>query len=311
MYRAMLSLALAGLVSAPCLVRAEDADYTRTRDVIYGRKFGTALTMDVFQPKKGANGLGLIAVVSGGWFSSPDMIAPQFYQPFLNRGYTVFAVCHGSQPKYTLPEIVQDMNRSVRYIRFHAKDYAIDPDRIGITGGSAGGHLSLMQGTAGDDGDPKAKDPIDRVSSKVQCVACFFPPTDFLNWGEKGKEMIDRNFLPPYTAAFDYHTFDKEKALYVPVTDEKKLREISADVSPITHVAKGDPPILIMHGDKDNLVPLQQSQEFVAKCQEVGVEAKLIVKEGGGHSWLTIIGDLEPFADWFDAHLAKKSKGGE
>ena len=114
------------------------------------------------------------------------------------------------------------MNRSVRFIRFHAKDYSIDPDRIGITGGSAGGHLSLMQGTAGDDGDPKAQDPVDRVSSRVQCVACFFPPTDFLNWGEKGKEMINRNFRPPYTAAFDYHEFDKEKALYIPITDEKQ-----------------------------------------------------------------------------------------
>jgi acetyl esterase/lipase len=309
MYRRFLSLALAGLVAAPCLVRADDVEYTRTRDVIYGRKFGVSLTMDVFQPKKDANGVGLIAVVSGGWFSGVEMIQPAFYQPFLNRGYTVFAVCHGSQPKFTLPEIIQDMNRSVRYIRYHAKDYQIDPDRLGIFGGSAGGHLSLMQGTAGDDGDPKAKDPIDRVSSKVQCVACFFPPADFLNWGEKGKAMVFRNFKPPYTAALDFHEFDKEKALYVPVTDEKRLREIGADVSPITHVAKGDPPMLLMHGDKDDLVPLQQSQEFVDRCKDAGVEAKLIVKEGVGHGWLTIIGDLDTFADWFDAHLSKKANG--
>src|SRR5665213_3102300 len=147
MYRGVLSLALASLVAAPCLVRADDVEYTRTRDVIYGWKFGTALTMDVFTPKQNANGLGLIAVVSGGWFSNTDSIAPPFYQPFLNRGYTVFAVVHGSQPKYTLPEIIQDINRSVRFVRYHAKDYHIDPDRIGIFGGSAGGHLSLMQGT--------------------------------------------------------------------------------------------------------------------------------------------------------------------
>jgi acetyl esterase/lipase len=304
----MFALALAVSAVVPCLARADDVEYTRTKDVIYGRKYGTALTMDVFQPKTGANGVGLIAVVSGGWFSGPEMIVPAFYQPFLNRGYTVFAVCHGCQPKYTLPEIVQDMNRSVRFIRSHAKDYQIDPDRIGIFGGSAGGHLSLMQGTAGDDGDPKAKDPIDRVSSKVQCVACFFPPTDFLNWGEKGKEMINRNFQPPYTAAFDYHEFNKEKALFIPITDEKRLREISVQVSPISHISKADPPMLLMHGDRDDLVPLQQSQEFVDKCKEAGVEAKLIVKEGAGHGWVTIIGDLDTFADWFDAHLMKKAK---
>jgi acetyl esterase/lipase len=307
MFRGILSLALASLVAAPCLVRADDAEYTRTRDVIYGRKFGTALTMDVFTPKKDANGLGLIAVVSGGWFSNTDSIAPPFYQPFLNRGYTVFAVVHGSQPKYTLPEIIQDINRSVRFIRYHAKDYRIDPDRLGIFGGSAGGHLSLLQGTTGDAGDLKAKDPVDRTSSRVQCVACFFPPTDFLNWGAKGKEMINRDFQPPFNAAIDYHEFDKEKGLFVPVTDVKKLREIAATISPITHVKADSPPTLIIHGDKDNLVPLQQSEEILAKFKEVGVDAKLIVKKGEGHGWLTILGDLEPFADWFDQHLAKKN----
>ena len=94
---------------------------------------------------------------------------------------------HGSQPKFTIPEVLSDMNRSIRFIRHHAADYGIDPDRIGITGGSAGGHLSLMQGTAGDKGDPKAADPVDRESSRVQAVACFFPPTDFLDYGKPAK----------------------------------------------------------------------------------------------------------------------------
>src|SRR5947199_10690213 len=78
--------------------------YTRTQDVVYGRKFGTALTLDVFTPKKGGNGAGLIWVVSGGWFSSHANINPGFANEFLNRGYTVFAVVHGSQPNYTIPE---------------------------------------------------------------------------------------------------------------------------------------------------------------------------------------------------------------
>ena len=97
----------------------------------------------------------------------------------LKRGYTVFAVVHGSQPRFTIPEILKDMNRAVRFIRYHAKDYHIDPDRIGMTGASAGGHLSLMQGTAGDTGDKLAKDPIDQTSSRVQAVGCFFPPPIF------------------------------------------------------------------------------------------------------------------------------------
>src|SRR5262245_47983674 len=175
-----------GFLLAPCLARGAEGD--RKRDVIYGRKFGMALTMDVFTPKEKANGVGLIPVISGGWFSSTDAINPVVYKTFLDRGYTIFAVCHGSQPKFTIPEIVEDMNRAVRFIRHNAQDYKIDPDQLGVFGASAGGHLSLMLGMAGATGDPEAKDPIDRLSSRVQAVAAFFPPTDLLNYGVKGKE---------------------------------------------------------------------------------------------------------------------------
>jgi acetyl esterase/lipase len=281
--------------------------FDRKRDVIYGRKFGTALTMDVFTPKEKANGAGVIVVISGGWFSSVDNINPAFCNEFIKRGYTVFAVVHGSQPKYTVPEIIEDMHRAVRFIRHNAKDFKIDPDRLGITGGSAGGHLSLMIGNAGKDGDPKAKDPVDRESSKVQAVACFFPPTDFLNWGENGKELINRQLQPPFTAAVDFHEYDKAKALYLPVTDEKKLREICRDISPITHVSEQSAPTLIIHGDADKLVPLQQSELIVEKYKEKKVPVELIVRKGAGHGWgVAMLKDIEVFADWFDKHLAKK-----
>jgi acetyl esterase/lipase len=297
------------LGSAWCQARADEpATYTRTRDVIYGRKFGMALTMDVFAPKEKANGVGVIAVVSGGWFSKPENINPAAYDDCLNRGYTVFAVVHGSQPKFTLTEIIEDMHRAVRFVRYHAKEYKIDPDRIGIMGASAGGHLSLMMGTAGKEGDPQAKDPVDRVSSKVQAVACFFPPTDFLNYGAEGKELIDRAFQPPFTAAVDYHEFDAKKALYVPITDKDKLREIAKQVSPITFVSKDSAPALLIHGNKDTLVPMQQSEEMVAKLREAKVPAELIVKEGEGHGWLTIVKDTKSLGDWFDKQLLKEKR---
>src|SRR5262245_27222968 len=119
---------------------AADEPYTRVEDVIYGRKFGTALTLDVFTPKETANGAGIIWVVSGGWFSSHDFVNAGFISEYLKRGYTVFAVVHGSQPKFTIPEVLEDMHRSVRFIRSRAEHYKIDPNRIGITGASAGGH---------------------------------------------------------------------------------------------------------------------------------------------------------------------------
>ena len=285
--------------------RAAEPDWERTRDVIYGRKYGLALTMDVFTPKR-TNGAGVIFVVSGGWFSDPRAIHPGFVQPFLKRGYTVFAVVHGSQPKFTVPEIVEDMHRAVRFIRHEAKRFAIDPERLGIFGASAGGHLSLMMGTSGKDGDPKAPDEVDRGSSRVQAVACFFPTTDFLNFGRPGKELLDRALQPPFTAAVDFHEFDRKKALFVPITDEKKLREIMKSISPIYHVTSKSAPTLLIHGDQDELVPVQQSEIFEKKLKEVGVPVELIVRKGAKHRWLTLPLDIEKFADWFDKHLKKK-----
>ncbi len=191
------------MLAAPGLA-ADEPRFSRTEDVIYGRKHGTALTMDVFRPSRDANGAAVIWVVSGGWTSSHEAVSPAFARPLVERGYTVFAVVHGSKPRYTVPEIVPDIHRAVRFIRHHAGDYAIDPGRIGIAGASAGGHLALMLATAGDQGDPAAKDPVDREPSRVQAVACFFPPpTSSTTAGPAGRSSpsrtTPRRTAPPST----------------------------------------------------------------------------------------------------------------
>ncbi|MGH7226930.1 MAG: alpha/beta fold hydrolase [Gemmataceae bacterium] len=305
----LLPVCLLLLLTVDAARAQETLDFTRTRDVIYGRKDGLALTLDVIAPRAKANGLGLIFVVSRGWRSRPEDIRPGMYAPFFQRGYTVFAVVHGTQPRFTVPEIVPDVHRAVRFIRYHAKDYHIDPDRLGITGASAGGHLSLMLATAGTAGDAKAKDAVQRVSSRVQAVACFVPPTDFLNWGRQGavldaKHIQDKRFK----AAIDFHIFDTHERIFQRVSDDTKVHEILRDISPISHVSRDDPPTLIIHGDKDKLVPLQQSQRMVAKLKEVGVPANLIVKKGCGHFWITILKDTETLADWFDRYLKNEQR---
>jgi acetyl esterase/lipase len=306
----LLTCLLSALMAATA--RAQDATtFTRTSDVIYGRKAGLALTMDVFTPKAKANGLGVIAAVSGGWRSHPGAIRPEMYRAFLERGYTVFAVVHGTQPKFTIPEILDDMHRAVRFVRYHAKDYHIDPDRLGITGGSAGGHLSLMMGTDGIPGDPKAKDPVERVSSRVQAVACFYPPTDFLNWGKPGAVLDATHMDSRFKAAIDFQELDRQERVFQRITDEKKVREILGRISPITHVSADDAPTLIIHGDIDKLVPLQQSEIMVARLKEAGVPAKLIVKKGCGHGWITILKDTETLGDWFDQYLKDKPKASQ
>ncbi len=284
---------------------SQEPAYTHKEDVIYGRKYGIALTMDVFTPKKDANGAAVVWCVSGGFFSDHAWIQPglPMYAEFLKRGYTVFAVVHGSQPKFTIPDILEDMHRALRYIRYHAQDYHIDPDRIGITGGSAGGHLSLMQGTAGKEGDPKAKDPVDRLPSGVQAVACFFPGTDLLNFGKAGVEALGSGPLKDFKAPFDFQEFDKKTKSFVLITDEKKRREIGRQISPIYHVTKNAAPTLIIHGDADKLVPIQQAEIMIAKLKEAGVPAELIVKKGADHGWPNMDKDTKTLADWFDKYL--------
>lgn len=302
-------LAFLAAFSIAQVARGDDPPaFDRKTDVVYGRKYGMALTMDVFTPKANANGAAIVWIVSGGWFSAHEAINPAAIQEFLKRGYTVFAVVHGSQPRFTIPEITKDLNRAVRFIRYHAKDYGIDADRIGVTGGSAGGHLSLMQGTAGDAGDSAAKDPVDRVSSRVQAVGCFFPPTDFLNYGKTGENAVGRGILSGFKPPFDFQEQDPITKVFRPITDEARILELGRQISPVYHVSADDPPTLIIHGDKDDLVPIQQAELILEKLKSAGVETKLVVKKGAGHGWPDLLSDMSIIADWFDAHLKPHKK---
>jgi acetyl esterase/lipase len=265
--------------------------FTRIEDVIYGRKAGTALTLDVFQPAK-PNGFGIVLMVSGGWFSSHEAINPAMFQPLLNRGYAVFAVVHGSQPKFTILEIVPDIHRAIRFLRHHAAEYGVDPSHLGITGGSAGGHLSLTMAVQGAPGDPNAKDVIDRGSSAVQGVACFFPPTDFLNYGQPGEDAVGVGTLKDYKPAFGRRADTAEGR-----------QKLGREISPIYFVHSNQPPVLIIHGDADKLVPIYQAEKFVERTQAAGATAKLIVRAGKVHGWPEMNKDEEIFADWFDEYL--------
>ncbi len=297
------------LVAGPAASWAEEP-YTRQEDVIYGRKQGMALTLDVFTPREQANHLGVIYVVSGGWNSDHNHINIRFFEKLLKRGYTVFAVVHGSQPRYTIPDAVADLNRAVRYIRVHSADYDVDANRLGVTGGSAGGHLSLMIGVAGGDGVADHADPVERASSRVQAVACFFPPTDFLNYGQPGEIALGNGVLKDFPAPFEFNAYNAQKKIFERIHDESKRQAIGREISPITHVSADDPPTLIIHGDADKLVPIQQAKIFVDKMRQAGAAAKLVTKPGAAHGWRELLDDTQLLVDWFDEHLAKEAKQG-
>jgi dipeptidyl aminopeptidase/acylaminoacyl peptidase len=152
---------------------------------------------------------------------------------------------------------------------------------------------------------------VDKASSRVQAVACFYPPTDFLNYGREGEVALGRGVLSGFKAPFDFHELDKKTNTFVPVTDEQKVLEIGRQISPVNHASGDDPPTLIIHGDADKLVPIQQAQIIVAKLKDAGIEAKLVTKPGAAHGWPDQAKDVVLIADWFDAHLKNSAAAGE
>jgi acetyl esterase/lipase len=257
MNRQLLAFALALCLVTP-LLAAEPRPWTVRDSVVYARVDNVALTYDVFTPST-QNGAAVINILSGGWVSS-KATGPGAATEACKRGYTVFNISHGSTPRFTIDEIVPQVKRAIRHIRAHAAEYNIDPNRFAVTGGSAGGHLSLMIATTADPGDAKAKDPVDRMSSAVQCVGSFYPPTDFLNYGKRGENAIGQGKLAPYRGAFAFHELSENRRWFVPITDEPRVIELGKAISPIYHISASCPPILLIHGDADSLVPIQQSQ---------------------------------------------------
>jgi acetyl esterase/lipase len=277
-------------------------------ELIYGRKDGVALTMLHINPRTKSNGKSIIWVIAGSWFSSYQQ-AERTIRPssmFLDKGFTVFLVILGSQPRYAIPDEIEDAKRAVRYIRYNAKQWQIDADKIGITGGSAGGHLSLAVAMADEKIDSLATDPVNRVSSRVQAAAVLYPPTDCLNWGGPGLSFINNKNIQLANSIYGALDFTKWNALtatYDHVNDTAARNKIAKEMSPIYYVSADDPPIFIIHGDADKIVPLQQSETFIARLKEAGVQNKFIIKKGGIHNPGTMLPEFLDFADWFEKNL--------
>jgi dipeptidyl aminopeptidase/acylaminoacyl peptidase len=185
-----------------------------------------------------------------------------------------------------IPEIVEDVRRSVRFIRFKAKEFGVDPERLGVLGASAGGHLTLVLATTGDDGDPNAKDEVLRQSSRVAAAVALYPPTDIRDWVSNPPEAIK-----------------KQPGLKPPLTFEPKK---ASDYSPVLHVATNTPPTLLIHGDKDELVPVEHSKSMIAALEKQKVKSRLLVIEGGEHGFtakhnLTVV---PAFVEWFEKNLS-------
>lgn len=289
---AILLLLVIGLVVWTWWYITPDVD--RLDKVTYTQRQGQNLTFDILHPanKKNRKHIGIILMNSGKWKSNPKRDRLLVASPLIRHGYSVICLSHMSQPKATVMEIVTDIHRAVRFVRHHANEFEIDPDRIGVTGGSSGGHLSLMLATLGGPGSADAEDPVDRESSAIQAVAVFFPVTDLLNLGDSTENL--RNGGPPKSFV---------KAFGPDSSNLAKWKVIGRSMSPIFHIGPNLPPILIHHGGADTLVPLDQSQRFKDQADQSNLPVTLVIRPGKKHGWLTMFIDIAQFAIWFDQKL--------
>ena len=159
------------------------------RNVVYGMYSGLALIMDVYYPHN-PNGYGIIQISGSGWTRPLGLDARMLNHqahvvadstPMLAVGYTVFTLNHRATPRFTYPAQVEDVQRAVRFIRYHADKYQINPDKIGAIGGSSAGHLVSMLGVLNGDEFPQDDSPINQVNAKVQCVIARAAPSDFID----------------------------------------------------------------------------------------------------------------------------------
>lgn len=297
--------------------------YRQEMNVLYGEAHGVGLLMDVFVPTAKTNGLALVDVVSGTWNSHRDRLKEHqlmgIYSVLAGQGYTVFAVRPGSKPRFAIPDMVENVETAIRFVKSRAADYHVDPERIGLTGASAGGHLAVLTALQPKPGRPSAKNPVDRSGTAVAAVGVFFPPTDFVDWraGETNAAAPHRasmlfqedNRLPKTPEQFQQFI---APLLFPGGTAGHPSEEVAArirEISPLQQVkARPAAPFLLIHGDADTVVPLNHSQRLAKAIESTGGDVTLLVKQGGGHPWLTLSEEVRVLGEWFEKKLGAPGK---
>lgn len=221
--------------------------------------------LDVYLPAKSTGVRPLVAWIHGGGWTGGSK-AGVAAAPLLAAGYAVASIEYRFSQDAVYPAQIEDCKAAIRWLRAHAAEYEIDPAHIGVWGASAGGHLVALLGTTGEVHDFDKGENLDQ-SSAVQCVIDWFGPSDFLHWGDDNAAMNRPDSLV-------------SKLLGGPVSEKGELARAA---SPLSFVTAKAAPFLIMHGDQDTIVPLQQSESLNLALQKAGVPSELITIKGSGH----------------------------
>ncbi len=222
----------------------------------------------------------VLYVHGGGWTSGDKTTLPEYREALTSKGIAVAAVNYRLAPDSVFPAAIEDLKCAVRYLRTNAEVYNIDPDRIGGYGGSAGGHLVALLGTADESAGWDDAMDYPGVSSRLSAVVDMYGPTDLtIEFEWNSAELLKNAFGETYSNA--------------------------AWVSPISYVTSDDPPFLVMHGEEDALVPISQSEVFVEALQSAGIEVTFVRVEDAGHGFspATKGVPIETMSDWLVEQL--------
>lgn len=252
------------------------------RDVEYGTTGERPLRLHLVRPSEPGDGPrpAVVWVHGGGWQSGNRDGGIARLIPLARRGYVGASIEYRLSGEARFPAQVEDCKAAIRFLRAEAEAFGIDPERIGVWGASAGGHLVALLGTSGDVAGLEGEGGHPGHSSRVQAVCDFFGPTDFLRMNAAPGGRID------------HEAADSPESRLVggPIREHP---DRVARANPITYVSPDDPPFLIVHGDRDPLVPLNQSELLRDALAAAGVPVTLHVVEGGGHGH-----GFGPDTDW-------------
>jgi acetyl esterase/lipase len=259
------------------------------KGIEYANPDGQHLQLNMARPAKGEGPFPVIVSIHGGGFraGSREGYNAQCMR-LAQQGYVAVTVSYRLAPKYPFPAAVHDVKASIRWLRANAKTYSIDPERIGVTGGSAGGHLAQFLGVTAGVKAFEGEGHLDQ-SSSVACVVNYFGPSDFTQ--SYGKSVDAAEVLPLFLGGN---------------LQEQRRRHILA--SPLYWVTPDAAPTLCIHGTKDPYVAHEQAVWIVERLKAAAVEAQLLTMEGAGHGFK---GDDAAKADaamldFFDKHLKRK-----
>jgi acetyl esterase/lipase len=240
------------------------------RDLAYVSGGGERQKLDLYLPSGTNASLPLIIWIHGGaWLGGSKDRCPAVR--FLGKGYAVASINYRLSQHAVFPAQIQDCKAAVRWLRAHATEYHLNPDRFGVWGASAGGHLVALLGLSGGEKEFDSGENLP-VSSRVQAVVDFFGPADLLTMGAQSGA----------NSRMDHNAADSPESKLIggPV---QKLKDKARTASPINYISKDDPPMLLVHGDADPLVPVDQSKDLHAALQKAGVESVLYIVKDGGH----------------------------